>query len=286
MIIDFRVGPPIKSKGGAPLKTEPYTDLYHLELKLETYLSTSAGDFIQLLDKEGIDKVVLPAEDIETTFGTKVTNEALATFCENDPERLIGFAGVDPHKGTRAVHELEYAVKELGLKGLNLAPFLHKLPPADRKYYPLYAKCVDLDIPVVLHVGINFYQETTMYYSHPKYLDQVATDFPQLKIVATHGGWPWVAEMVAVAWRHPNLYIDTAGQRPKYLAMVDLGWGPLLRLGNNLLKERILFATRYPLLPFRRTVEELHQLPLKPEVKENWLWRNAARLLKLKLEDS
>ena len=120
-----------------------------------------------------------------------------------------------------------------------------------------------------------------MEYSHPRYLDQVATDLPELKIVATHGGWPWVTEMVAVAWKHPNVYIDTAGQSPKYIAMASMGWAPLMQLGNSLLQDRILFATRYPLLTFERALEEFNQLPLKEEVKEKWLGKNAARLLKL-----
>ena len=282
MIIDFRVGAPIKSYSGRPPKRIPYANLYHLDsMKLESYTSMAPKEFLKLLDDGGVDKAILPAEDNETTYGTKIPNEDLAEFCRNAPSRLIGFAGVDPYKGMAAVRELEYAVKELDLKGLNLAPFLLELYPTDPKYYPLYSKCVELNIPVILHVGINFYNEAPMGYSHPKYLDQLAIDFPELKIVATHGGWPWVAEIVAVAWRHPNVYIDIAGQRPKYLEMPNMGWAPLLQLGNSFLQDRILFATRYPLLPFRRTIQEFRQLPLKSEVKEKWLWKNAARLLKL-----
>lgn len=138
-------------------------------------------------------------------------------------------------------------------------------------------------MPVILHASMNLSLEVTMEYSHPKYIDQVATDFPELKIVATHGGWPWVNEMVAVAWRRPNVYLDTAAQRPKYIGLPDTGWAPFVHFGNSLLQDRILFASRWPLLPFRQTIEELRELPLKPEVLEKWLWKNAATLLKLDL---
>ena len=282
MIIDFRVGPPLESVGGKPPQPTPYQNLYHFtDTILAEYARMAPEKFLQLIDQAGIDKVVLPAEDNESTFGTRIPNERLAEFCRRAPERFIGFAGADPHKGMDAVRQFEYAVRELDLQGLNLGPFLHKLCPTDRRYYPLYTKCIELDVPVILHVGINFFQEASMAYSHPRYLEQVATDLPELKIVATHGGWPWVTEMVAVAWKHPNVYIDTAGQSPKYIAMPSMGWAPLMQLGNSLLQDRILFATRYPLLTFERALEEFNQLPLKEEVKEKWLGKNAARLLKL-----
>jgi len=282
MIIDFRVTPPLKSSGGPPPNPVNYQNLYHFSGKaLEDYFSLDPKVLIEIFDQAGIRTAVIPAEDIETTVGSKIPNEKLAALCQSAPERLIGLAGVDPHKGMAAVRELEYSICELGLKGLNLPPFLQQLAPTDRRYYPLYAKCVELDVPVVLHVGINFFQEAYMEYSHPKYLDIIATDFPELKIVATHGGWPWVTEMVAVAWKHPNIFIDTAGQSPKYMTSPHMGWAPFLQLGNTLLQDRILFATRYPLLTYERVLEEFHQLPLKDDVKEKWLGKNAAQLLKL-----
>jgi len=284
MIIDFRISPPLASTGGLPPRRAPYQSLYGFSDEfVKEYTSIIPEQLVLMLDQAGIDKVVIPAEDNESTFGTKIPNEKLAEFCQRAPKRLIGLAGVDPHKGMTAVRELEHAVKGLGLAGLNLPPFLQRLYPTDRRYYPLYAKCIELDVPVVLHVGINFFQEATMKHSHPMHLDEVATDFPELKIVATHGGWPWVAEMMAVAWKHPNVYIDIASQNPKYLGMPTMGWGPLLQLGNTLLQDRVLFATRFPMLSYDRVLEEFRQLPLKDDVKEKWLWKNAVNLLRLEV---
>jgi predicted TIM-barrel fold metal-dependent hydrolase len=244
-------------------------------------MPSNAAEFLELLDREGIDRVVVPVEDNETTLGSRTSPETLAKFCAADPERLIGFAGADPHKGMDAVREFEHAISDLGLRGLNIGQFWQELYPTDRRYYPLYAKCVELDVPVILHASMNLSLEVPMEYSHPKYIDQVATDFPELKIVATHGGWPWVNEMVAVAWRRPNVYLDTAAQRPKYIGLPNTGWAPFVHFGNSLLQDRILFASRWPLLPFGQTIKELGELPLKPEVLEKWLWKNAATLLKL-----
>ncbi len=282
MIIDFRASAPIAADLPGRQPATLYGELYgRVTSAQQQSRPTSAAEFISLLDSEGIDRVVLPVEDNETVLGSKTNNETLAEFCAHDRSRLIGFAGADPLKGMTGVRELEHAVRELGLHGLNVGPFWQHLDPSDRRYYPLYAKCVELDVPVIVHASVNFSLESEMDHSHPRHIDRVATDFPELKIVATHGGWPWVTELVAVAWRRPNVYIDTAAQRPRYVGLPDTGWSTLVHFGNSVLQDRVLFASRWPLLPFAETIEELRQLPLKPAVLDKWLGLNAARLLKL-----
>jgi len=281
VIIDFRVGAPLQGSGQPRRRPATlYGEVYRNVERPQTPVR-APQEFLAMLDREGIDRVVLPVEDNETILGTYTANETLAEFCAADPERLIGFAGADPLKGYEAVRSFEHAIRELGLRGLNIGPFWQHISPSDRRFYPLYGKCIELDVPVILHASVNFSLESQMDHSHPRHIDQIATDLPELKIVATHGGWPWVTEMVATAWRHPNVYIDTAAQRPLYLGLPHTGWGPLVHFGNSVLQDRILFATRWPLLPFRRTIEEIRALPLKPEVVEKWLGGNAARLLKL-----
>ncbi|MFQ5896503.1 MAG: amidohydrolase family protein [Nitrospinota bacterium] len=287
MIIDFRVNPPTP-KGMArftnpPPRMKRYTELYppgSFHQKQEQ-VCMPVERFLQFLDAEGVDKVVLFAGDIGTTYGSRYPNEELAEYVNQAPDRLIGFAGADPHKGVQAVRDFERAVKELGLKGLNMGPWEHRLRADDRKYYPLYEKCVELDVPVILHTSVNLSRELYMDFGRPLYLDRVAVDFPDLKIVASHGGWPWVPEMVAVAYRHPTVYIELSGMRPKYIGTPHSGWETLLQFGNSVLQDQVLFGTDYPLLPMRRTVEEIRQLPLKEEVKGKWLGGNAARLLKI-----
>ncbi len=280
MVIDFRVGAPIAGEGPAHRthKTQ-YGKVYGRITQQDS--PTTAQDLLALMDAEGITHVVLPSEDNRTSLGTWMPPERLADFCSADPERLIAFAGADPYRGMDAVRDLERAVKDHGMRGLNIGQFWQELFPDDRRYYPLYAKCVELDIPVILHGSQNMSLEVSSEVSHPRYIERVATDFPELTVVATHGGWPWVNELVAVAYRRPNVYIDLAAQRPKYMGMPNTGWGPLLHFGNSVIQDKVMFASRFPMLPFGQTIQEVKALPLKPEVLEKWLWRNAARVLKL-----
>jgi predicted TIM-barrel fold metal-dependent hydrolase len=113
------------------------------------------------------------------------------------------------------------------------------------------------------------------------YVDDVAVDFPELKIVASHAGWPWVLQMVAVAWRHPTVFMDLAGMRARHLSKPGSGWEPLLNYGNSVLRDRVMFATDWPMLDMKTAIAEWRALPVKADVIDDWLGGNAARLLKL-----
>lgn len=242
--------------------------------------------YLAAYDEVGVRYAVIHAKDVETTFGIKISNEDVAAFCREHGPRFIGFAEVDPHKGFKAIQELEHAVKNLGLRGLNLQCFEHCIPINDKKFYPLYAKCVELDIPVGIHASINFSTKTLMEYGRPLALDEVMVHFPELKVVAIPPGWPWVQELIGVAWRHRNVSIGLTPVRPKYLATPDSGYGPLVQYGNSLLQDRMIFGTSYPLQPIVRTVRETEALGLKPEVLHKWFYANAARLLGLPAVDA
>jgi len=118
----------------------------------------------------------------------------------------------------------------------------------------------------------------------PLYLDIVAQDFPELKMIAGHGGWPWVNELVAVAWRNPNIYIDIASYLPKYIGMQGTGWEPLIKFGNTVLQDRILFGSTWLFmgLSIKQLADGVMELPLKEEVKMKWLYANAARIFNIK----
>jgi uncharacterized protein len=188
-------------------------------------------------------------------------------------------AGVDPLKGHAAVQELEYAVKELGLVGVNMWSFEYDLYPNDRKFYPIYEKCVELNVPVSMESSMHFSTKVKMDLCRPLYFDYVAVDFPELKIVMSTPGFPWVGELVGVAWRHPNVYIATSVVRAKYLGMPGTGYEILLQFGNSILQDKIIYGTGWPNFPFKRNIDELRALPLKEEVKEKWLGKNIAKLL-------
>jgi predicted TIM-barrel fold metal-dependent hydrolase len=285
-IIDICVIPPLEEtlEGFANPDGDfaMYNQLYAGQESMVDQLKADPFAFLlQLMDDAGVDIAVLPAEDAETTMGMKTPNEKVAEFAAKAPERMIGMAAVDPHKGMRAVRELEYAVKELNMKALCLEPWLHKIRSNDKLYYPIYAKCVELDIPVWVHTSLNFVPQLTMDFGRPIYLDEVAGHFPELKIIAGHGGWPWVNEMMAFLWRHANAYTDISAVRPKYVEADNTGWETLMRYGNSLLQDKILFGTAWPAQPLKENVEAVRAMPLKPQVIDKWLGGNAKRLFNL-----
>ena len=288
LVIDFCVIPPLEEtlEGFANPVGDfaRYTELYGKDSMKSLFKSIQedpSGFLLKLMDDAGLDISVLTAEDAETTMNIKTPNEKIAEFVRKAPQRFIGMAAVDPHKGMNAVRELEHAVNDLGMKCLCLEPWLHKLRSNDKLYYPIYAKCVELNIPVWIHTSINYVPQLSMDFGRPIYLDEVAGHFPELKIVAGHGGWPWVNEMMAFLWRHPNAYTDISAIRPKYLAMHGTGWEPLIQYGNSLLQDKILFGTAWPAQQFKTNINEIKSLPLKEEVKAKWLGGNASKLLGL-----
>lgn len=286
MIIDICVTPPHREVLKGLLEPMPhlsgYQELYTKSEALRNYVeSFRPRHFIAMMDEAGIDVAVLHGEDQETTFNKKIPNELVADLVEAYPDRFLGFAGVDPHKGEEAVRSLHKAVKEWGFAGAMISPWEHLMFSDDERYFPIYEACIELDIPVWIHASINFSRQIPMEYGHPLHLDKVAVYYPDLKIIAGHAGWPWVLELVAVAWRHPNVYLDISGIRQKYMGMPHTGWEPLIHYGNSVLQDKVLFGTAWPLLQPGKAVRDVRGLPLKEEVKAKWLGENARRLLRL-----
>jgi uncharacterized protein len=283
MIIDFSSRPPIDAFDSKAKHLSNYRRVYQAS---EAQVTEQAGAdpmaaYMAAYDQVDAAHVVVKAKDVETTFGIKASNEAVAEFCQSHGKRFIGFAGVDPNKGMTAVRELEFAVKELGMRGLNLQCFEHKLAINDKRMYPLYAKCIELGIPVNLHASTNFSTDCYMEHGRPILLDEVMVHLPELVVIASPPGWPWVHELIGVAWRHKNVHIGVAAVRPKYLDVPESGYGPLVQYGNSVLQDRILFGTSFPMQPIVRAVEEMNALPLKESVRKKWMYDNTARVLGL-----
>ncbi|MFX0008390.1 MAG: amidohydrolase family protein [Candidatus Hermodarchaeota archaeon] len=246
-------------------------------------LTMPVEKFVEQLDKMGVEKAVIFNLDEETPSGIAgLPNDYYANIVKEFPEKFIGFAGIDPLKKKKALKEIRRSY-DLGLRGIALRPFMFQIPPSHKKMYPIYSVCVELDIPVWFHISIN-YSTNSMEVERPIYLDIVAQDFPNLKIIAGHGGWPWVNEIVAVAWRNPNIYVDIASYLPKYIGMKGTGWESLIHYGNSVLQDRILFGSTWLFMgmSIKQLADEVMKLPLKEEVKEKWIYKNAARFLGLK----
>jgi uncharacterized protein len=236
------------------------------------------------LDAAGIERVLVTGFDEYKSVGkTFVPNEIVADQAARLEGRVLPFAGADVLRGMPAVRELESLVREQGFRGLSLRPFMIGLPADERRYYPFYAKCCELGIPVSIHASANWTEVRSSDLGHPRHFDTVACDFPELKLILSHGGYPWVLEAVLLAWKHPNVYLELAAHRPKYLAQPGTGWEPLLRFGTTTIRDKVLFGTGSFLLgraPAEVT-EEFRQLPLPADVLDLWMHGNAARLLDL-----
>jgi predicted TIM-barrel fold metal-dependent hydrolase len=229
--------------------------------------------FVEQMDEAGIEWGAVFAGDSDKTAAV------VAQF----PDRFIGTANLNPLEGMKAVRELERAVKELGIKCFYASPFRYGIRANDRRFYPLYAKAVELDIPVFIYTTMTYRTDLPMDIGRPLYLDDVAMDFPEMRIMAGLGGWPWVPELIGLARRHQNLYISMAGHRPKYLGTPGSGWEMLMQFGNTLLQDRIVFASSWFTfaMPIKQVVDEMLSLPLKDSVKEKWMYKNARRLFRL-----
>jgi predicted TIM-barrel fold metal-dependent hydrolase len=229
--------------------------------------------FVDRLSKLGIEKAV--------PFG--ISNQEAAELLRTYPNRFLGLARISCLKGMNGVRELEDLIRHKGFHALGVSALVDRLPASDRRYYPLYTKAAELGIPVRIYASMNYATDRPYDLGHPKHLDQVAMDFPELTIIGGLGGWPWVNEMVALVRRHPNLYVDTSAHRAKYLAQPGSGWDMLMQFGNTLIQDKVLVGISAGLVgqPYETLIQEYLNLPLKDSVKEKWLYRNAARVFGL-----
>ncbi|SEB53401.1 hypothetical protein SAMN05216178_1038 [Pseudomonas saponiphila] len=228
---------------------------------------------VELMDQAGVEKLMLSAWC--RPEGWVFSNDEIAAYTRAFPERFVGVATVDLSRPMAAVAELERAVKELGCKALRIVPWLWKLPPNHRLYYPLYVKCIELGIPFctqVGHTGPLMPSET----GRPvPYLDEVALDFPELVIVGGHIGHPWTDEMIGLAWKHDNIHIDTSAYLPTYYP------AQLLHFMRTYGQDKVLFGSNFPQLSLKKCLEQVQALELPPAIADKFLQGNARRVFGL-----
>ena len=245
-------------------------------------MQISDEDLVAVLDASGIERTLITGfDEWSSVHETFIPNDVVATVADRHPDRFVPFAGADVLKGMDAVREFEELVRDRDFRGLSVRPFMIGLPADDRRYYPLYAKCVELDVPVSIHSSANWTTVSVNDLGHPRHIDVVAADFPELKLIMSHAGYPWVLEACLLAWKYPHVYLELAAHRPRYLAAPGTGWEPLLRFGTTTIKEKVLFGTGWFLLgrPPGQIVDEFRALPVPDDVLEMWMWRNAEALL-------
>ena len=236
-------------------------------------------DLLQQMDHSGIDHAIVHAE-YEYGDMADALNQAVASMVNQHPDRFtgIGTISLENFSIKRALKQIDDCV-ELGMIGLSIEPAFFNMTLDEKRLYPIYAKAMENNLLVALHTGINYTTHQPMQGENPILLDQIACDFPGLTLVASHGGWPWINEMVAVARKHPQVYIEFGGIAPKYVAAQGGGWEVMYRFMNSVLKDQILYATDWPTMDHERTLREWRDMGLKPEVLSALLSGNARRLI-------
>jgi hypothetical protein len=264
---------------------------------------TSQGQFVEALGKywgraweaeseeQVIDKftqagveVVLVAFDIETIIqAPPCTNDYVASLRTRYPGRVIDVWGaVDPFKGDAAITEAKRAVRDLDVLGFHFHPIMGRYRVDAPEFYPLWETIAELGVPVMIDVGTTGMGAgmpgglgSRIEHAHPMAIDHLAADFPSLTIVASHPGWPWVEEMTAVALHKGNVFWELSGWAPQYFPE------QLKKDIRGRLREKIMFGSDHPSIPYQRLFTEWNNLGYTEDVLEDVFHRNAERVLKL-----
>jgi predicted TIM-barrel fold metal-dependent hydrolase len=241
----------------------------------------SIPDYLAKMNRAGIDRSLLIAVrcgDLDIRGSFEIDYERVAGICAEYPERFSGLAGVDPYRGMQGLRDLEDGVKRHGFVGAHLYPHWFGLAPDHAKYYPYYAKCCELDIPIMMQVGQNLIysrERRLPSVAKPICLDQVAIDFPELKLIGIHIGVPWTDEMIAMAWKHENIFIGVDAYAPRH-------WPPaLIHYLNSYGRAKVLFGTDWPVIDPERAVNEIAQMELRTETRHALMRDNALRVFRL-----
>ncbi len=226
-----------------------------------------ADAMIDLMDCAGVEQALVTTWHDGESW--RNSNQQVRGMTRQFPDRIVGVAAVDVDHPARAVDGLRRAVQEWGFRAMRLVPWLWNRPPNHKQYYPLYAACVELKIPVCTQVGHTGPLAPSETGRPIPYLDEVARDFPELSIIGGHLGYPWVDEMIALASIHPNVYIDTSAHLPRYYPP------QLIEFMKTTGREKVLFATNFPMLDFEQCIAQVRHLDLPADVRQAFLRDNA-----------
>ncbi len=227
---------------------------------------------LAMMDAGGVDRMLISAWQAPRL--DLISNEEVAQFVAQAPDRLVGVGSVDISRPMQAVAEIRRCVRDYGFKAIRVLPWLCEAPPTDRRFYPVYVACAEEGVPYctqIGHTGPLMPSEV----GRPIYLDQVALDFPELVIVGGHIGYPWTEEAIAVATKHENVYIDTSAYTAKRYPP------ELVRFLKSNGAGKVLFGTNYPMIMPEKALADLDQLELTDETRALFLGGNASRVFNI-----
>jgi len=233
--------------------------------------------------EQNIAAVIFPVDAERETGYRRYKNEEVAELAAENDDILIPFASIDPHKGKMGVREARRLMKEFGIKGFKFHPTMQGFYPNDRMAYDLYEAIADEGGIALFHTGqtgvgsgMRSGNGMRLKYSNPMYLDDVAVDFPDMRIILAHPSFPWQEESLAVAQHKPNVYIDLSGWSPKYFPEI------LVKYCNSLIKDKVLFGSDWPMITPERWLSDFEKIGIKDEVRAGIIKDNAVKLLGLK----
>ena len=276
-VIDFRVRPPFKGFLETVMYTDPVRrDRFTRQLGFEpspAATEKSVAMMIAEMDAAGVDIGVVVGRN--SGFFGSVDNKTVQEFVAAHPGRFVAVGSIDAANRKAAIAEIDWAIAA-GFKAINIEPGAYAVPiyTDDRRLYPIYAHCEDRCVPVIVMNGGNAGPDLS--YSKPEALDRVLADFPTLKVAVSHGGWPWVSEILHIAYRRPNLYVAP----DMYLVNMP-GMRDYIDAANGFLRDRFIYATSFPLCPIKSYRDWFETVPLTPEARRAALYDNAARFLGL-----
>ena len=225
--------------------------------------------------------VVFTVDAVTQTGRPAVRNDEIAEVAAANADVLIPFGSVDPHRPD-AVDEVRRLVAEHDIRGFKFHPNIQAFFPNDEDFYPLYEAIQEAGVPALFHTGHSGIGTglpggggIRLKFSNPMYVDDVAVDFPEMKIVLAHPSFPWQDEAISVALHKRQVYIDLSGWSPKYFPP------QLVRYANTQLRDRVMFGSDYPMITPERWLADFERADFKDEVRPLILKQNAARLLGL-----
>ncbi len=237
--------------------------------------------YLEKMDRAGIERSLLVAVrcgDLRVKGSTEIPYEWVANMCAKYPDRLSGLAGIDPTRGIAGLRELDKAVHEYGFVGAHLYPHWFGEAPDCAIYYPYYARCAELGIPLMMQVGhCLVYQKDRRLPSvgRPMTLDRVAMHFPELTLIGIHLGYPWTDEMISCCWKHPNIYMAGDAYAPKH-------WpAQAVHYANTYGQNKFLFGTDWAVIDPERAMDDILNLDFRPEPLRKIMRDNAIRIFKL-----
>jgi predicted TIM-barrel fold metal-dependent hydrolase len=274
-IIDFRFRPNTSDAVDGLINSPFFKDMCNFLQYPERAWSTTLEEAVRIMNEHRIIGVIT-GRDAETTYGCPSSNMAMVAILKAYPQNFYGMAGLDPHKHMSTLDELKQMVEQYGAKGASIDPYLSKLPADHRLYYPIYAKCCELGVPVVISTGpATRVPGAIMADATPMRVDEVARDFPDLTVIMSHGGYPFVQDAIMVCHRNKNVYMDLS----EYETWP--GAAAYFEAANELIPDKILFASAHPFYDSWARAELYKSFGLRQDVLENLLYNNAARVLGL-----